>query len=43
MRSLVLADTNSTLSPEARRIMVERGEAAQRGGMAGVVEGMLER
>jgi 3-oxoadipate enol-lactonase len=43
VRSLVLADTNSTLPPEARRIMIERGEAAQRGGMAGIVESTLER
>lgn len=43
VRSLVLADTTSTLSPDARRAMVERGEAAKRGGMASVIEGTLER
>jgi len=41
--SLVLADTNSTLSPEARRVMVERGEAAKRGGMASLVESTIAR
>ena len=29
VRSLVLADTTSTLAPEARRTMIERGEAAK--------------
>lgn len=43
VRSLVLADTNSTLSPEARRVMAERGESARRGGMAAVIESTLER
>jgi 3-oxoadipate enol-lactonase len=43
VRSLVLADTNSTLSPEARPAMVERGEAAKRGGMAAVVDSTLAR
>jgi len=43
VRSLALADTNSTLSPEARRAMVERGEAAMRGGMASVIESTLSR
>ena len=41
--SLVLADTNSTLSPEVRRAMIERGEAAKRGGMANVIESTLSR
>ncbi len=43
VRSLVLADTNSTLPPEARRAMIERGEAAKRGGMASVIESTLTR
>jgi 3-oxoadipate enol-lactonase len=43
VRSLVLADTNSTLPPEARPAMVERGEAARRGGMAAVVDTTLAR
>ena len=43
VRSLVLADTNSTLSAEARPAMVERGEAAKRGGMVAVVDGTLAR
>lgn len=43
VRSLVLADTNSTLSPDARRVMIERGEAATRGGMSSVLEGTLTR
>jgi 3-oxoadipate enol-lactonase len=43
VRSLVLADTNSTLPPEARRLIAERGEAARLGGMAAVVESTLER
>ncbi len=43
VRSLVLADTNSILSPEARRAMRERGEAAKGGGMAGVIESTLTR
>jgi len=42
-RSLVLADTTSTLSPEARRAMLERGEAAKGGGMANVIESTLTR
>jgi 3-oxoadipate enol-lactonase len=41
--SLVLADTTSTLPAEARRAMIERGEAAEHGGMAKVVESTLER
>ena len=43
MCSLVLADTTSTLPAEARRAMIERGEAAEHGGMAKVVESTLER
>ncbi len=43
VRSLVLADTNSTLPPEARRAMIERGEVAIRGGMASVLESTLTR
>jgi 3-oxoadipate enol-lactonase len=43
VRSLVLADTNSTLPPEARRAMVERGEAARRGGMANILDSTLSR
>jgi len=43
VRSLVLADTNSTLPPEARPAMIERGEAAKREGMAAVVESTLGR
>ncbi len=43
VRSLVLADTNSTLGPDARRAMVERGEAAKRGGMASILEATLSR
>jgi 3-oxoadipate enol-lactonase len=43
VRSLVLADTNSTLGPEARRAMVERGEAARRGGMTSILESTLSR
>jgi 3-oxoadipate enol-lactonase len=43
VRSLVLADTNSTLSAEARPAMVERGEAAKRGGMAAVIDPTLAR
>ncbi|HLA80565.1 MAG TPA: alpha/beta hydrolase [Thermoleophilia bacterium] len=43
VRSLVLADTTSTLAPEARRTMIERGEAATRGGMASVIESTLGR
>jgi 3-oxoadipate enol-lactonase len=43
VRSLVLADTNSTLGPEARRAMVERGEAARRGGMGSILESTLSR
>ena len=43
VRSLVLADTNSTLPPEARRAMIERGESAKRGGMASVIESTLTR
>lgn len=43
VRSLVLADTISTLPPEARAAMVERGEAARRGGMSGVVDATLAR
>jgi 3-oxoadipate enol-lactonase len=43
VRSLVLADTNSTLSSEARRAMRERGEAAKDGGMANVIESTLKR
>jgi len=43
VRSLVLADTNSTLGPEARRAMAERGEAARRGGMASILDSTLSR
>jgi 3-oxoadipate enol-lactonase len=43
VRSLVLADTNSNLSADARRAMVERGEAAKRGGMTSVLESTLGR
>jgi 3-oxoadipate enol-lactonase len=43
VRSLVLADTICTLSPEARRAMRERGEAAKGGGMASVIESTLQR
>jgi len=43
VRSLVLADTNSTLGPDARRAMVERGEAARRGGMGSILESTLSR
>jgi 3-oxoadipate enol-lactonase len=43
VRSLVLADTVSTLSPEARAAIVERGEAARRGGMAAVLDNTLAR
>lgn len=43
VRSLVLADTNSALPPEARRAMVERGEAARRGGMSSVLDSTLTR
>ncbi len=41
--SLVLADTVCTLTPEGRAAMVERGTAAERGGMEVVVEPTLER
>ena len=43
VRSLVLADTNSTLGPEARRAMVERGEAARRDGMTSILDSTLSR
>jgi 3-oxoadipate enol-lactonase len=43
VRSLVLADTNSTLGPDARRAMVERGDAAKRDGMESIVETTLAR
>ncbi len=43
VRSLVLADTNSTLPAEGRPAMVERGEAARRGGMASVLETTITR
>jgi len=43
VRSLVLADTNSTLPPDARPAMVERGEAAKHGGMSAVVDTTLAR
>ncbi|HLF05857.1 MAG TPA: alpha/beta hydrolase, partial [Thermoplasmata archaeon] len=43
VRSLVLADTNSTLPAEARPVMIERGEAARRGGMEAVVDTTLAR
>lgn len=41
--SLVLADTSSTLTPEGRRAMVARGEAAEDGGMKAVLQSTLER
>jgi 3-oxoadipate enol-lactonase len=41
--SLVLADTNSTLPPESRPAMVERGEAAKRSGMAAALDATLAR
>lgn len=41
--ALVLADTNSTLPADVRPAIVERGEAAVRGGMASVVETTLAR
>ena len=43
VRSLVLADTVSTLPAEARPAMIERGEAAKRGGMAAIIDATLER
>lgn len=43
VRSLVLADTVSTLSPEARTAIVERGEKARRGGMTAVLDTTLAR
>ena len=43
VRSLILADTTGTLSPEARQAVVERGAAAERDGMTSVVDGTLER
>ena len=43
VRSLVLVDTNSTLSAEARRAMVERGEAARWGGMTSILDSTLSR
>jgi 3-oxoadipate enol-lactonase len=43
VRSLVLADTNSTLGPDARRAIVERGEAAKRGGMVSILDTTLAR
>ncbi len=43
VRSLVLADTNSTMPPEARRAMIERGEVAIRGGMTSVLDSTLAR
>ena len=43
VRSLVLADTNSTLAAEARRAVAERGEAARRGGMSSILDDTLTR
>ncbi len=43
VRSLVLADTVSTLTPEARAAILERGAAARRGGMAAVLDTTLAR
>lgn len=43
VRSLVLADTVSTLPAEARPGMIERGEAAKRGGMAAIIDETLAR
>jgi len=41
--SLVLSNTLCTLPPEARQAMRGRGEAAERGGMAAVMEATIER
>ena len=41
--SLVPVDTICTLASEARAAMVERGEAAERGGMQDVLQATLER
>jgi 3-oxoadipate enol-lactonase len=43
IRSLVLANTLCTLPAAARQAMRARGEAAEHGGMAAVVEPTLER
>jgi len=43
LSALVLADTNSTLPRDVRPAIAERGEAALRSGMAGVVDTTLER
>jgi 3-oxoadipate enol-lactonase len=43
VRSLVLSNTLCTLSVEARQAMRGRGEAAEQGGMAAVVEATIER
>ncbi len=43
VRSLVLADTNSTLGAEVRRAIVERGEAARREGMSSILDSTLTR
>lgn len=43
VRSLVLSNTLCTLPAEARQAMRARGEAAEQGGMAAVVEPTIER
>jgi len=43
VRSLVLADTLCTLPAAARQAMRARGEAAEQGGMAAVVQSTIER
>jgi 3-oxoadipate enol-lactonase len=43
VRSLVLSNTLCTLPAEARQAMRARGEAAERGGMAAVVQPTIER
>ncbi|MBI4528457.1 MAG: alpha/beta fold hydrolase [Deltaproteobacteria bacterium] len=43
VRSLVLADTLCTLPAEARNAMRARGEAAEQGGMAAVIQPTVER
>jgi 3-oxoadipate enol-lactonase len=43
VRSLVLSNTLCTLAPEARQAMRARGQAAEQGGMAAVVQSTIER
>lgn len=43
VRSLILSNTLCTLPAEARQAMRARGEAAERGGMAAVVQPTIER